>query len=113
MATIKQGDAKQYGIRMLCDKDNGKGLDLIVEPADRTIKLGSTTAPLQLKPGEDIRLRIFVDRSIVEVFANERQAVVKQHDYAQGDVGVCLFSQGGKMMVPEVKAWQMSASNPW
>jgi len=113
MVTIKQGDAKRYGLRLLCDKDNGKGLDLVVAPADKTIKLGSTSAPLQLKPGEDIQLQIFVDRSIVEVFANDRQAVVKQYDYAQGDVGICLFSQGGPMMIPELKGWQVTASNPW
>jgi beta-fructofuranosidase len=112
MATIKQGDASRYGVRLLCDKDNTKGLDLVVEPGAKSIKLGSTTAPFELKRGEDIQLRIFVDRSIVEVFVNDRQAVVKQHAYAPGDVGVCLFSEGGKMKVRELKAWTMAASNP-
>jgi sucrose-6-phosphate hydrolase SacC (GH32 family) len=113
MATIKQGDASRYGVRLLCDNENGNGLDLVVEPGAKSIKLGSTTAPFELKRGEDIQLRIFVDRSIVEVFVNDRQAVVKQHDYAPGDVGVCLFSEGGKMEVRELKAWTMAASNPW
>jgi sucrose-6-phosphate hydrolase SacC (GH32 family) len=112
MATIKQGDASRYGVRLLCDNENGNGLDLVVEPGAKSIKLGSTTAPFELKRGEDIQLRIFVDRSIVEVFVNDRQAVVKQHDYAPGDVGVCLFSEGGKMEVRELKAWTMAASNP-
>ncbi len=79
----------------------------------KTINLGATTAPFELQPGEDIQLRIFVDRSIVEVFANDRQAVVKQYAYAPGDVGVCLVSEGGNMKVLEVKGWQMAASNPW
>jgi beta-fructofuranosidase len=113
MATIKQGDAKRYGVRLLCDKDNTHGLDLVVEPGAGTIKLGSTTAPFELKRGEDIQLRIFVDRSIVEVFVNDRQAVVKQHAYAPGDVGVCLFSEGGKMEVRELKSWTVAASNSW
>jgi len=30
-----------------------------------------------------------------------------------GDVGVCLFSEGGKMEVRELKAWTMAASNSW
>jgi hypothetical protein len=38
--------------------------------------------------------------------------VVKQHGYAPGDVGVCLFSKGGKMKVREVTGWQMAAANP-
>lgn len=58
-------------------------------------------------------MRICVDRSIVDVFVNDRQAMVKQHAYAPGDVGVCLFSEGGKMELRELKAWTMAASNPW
>ncbi|MCF7818327.1 MAG: GH32 C-terminal domain-containing protein, partial [Kiritimatiellales bacterium] len=77
------------------------------------LKVGSTTAPLDLLPDEPIQLRIFVDRSVVEVFANDRQAVAKLHGYAAGDVGVCLFSKGGQMKVRELKAWTMAASNPW
>jgi len=113
MLAIEQGAARRYGVSLLCDKDNGKGLDLVVEPESKSLKLGSTTAPFELQPGEDIQLRIFVDRSIVEVFANDRQAVVKQHAYAPGNVGVCLFGDGGSMKVREVKAWQMAASNPY
>lgn len=113
MAIVEQGDARSYGVRLLCDKANGKGIDIVVEPETKTVKLGSTTAPLELKRGEDIQLRVFVDRSIVEVFANDRQAVVKQHAYEPEDVGVCLFSEGGAMKVREVKGWKMSASNSW
>jgi len=107
MVTIKQGDAKRYGVRVLCDKDNGKGLDLVVEPARKILRLGEITAPLELKSDEDIQLRIFIDRSVVEVFANERQAMAKQHVYTAGDVGVCLFSESGKMKVSEVRGWKI------
>ena len=54
-----------------------------------------------------------MDRRIVDVCVTDRQAMVKQHAYAPGDVGVCLFSEGGKMKVRELKAWTMAASNPW
>lgn len=113
MAVIKQGTAKRYGLRILCDKANGGGLDIAVEPASKLIRLGLTTAPLALKRGEDIKLRIFVDRRTVEVFANDRQALVKQHDYRAGDTGVCLFSAGGSMEVKDVKGWKMQAANEW
>ena len=113
MADIKQGNALRYGVRVLCDRDNGHGIDIVVEPGSKSIKVGTTTAPLELRRDEDIRLRIFVDRRIVEVFANDRQALLKQHDHEQDDVGVCLFSEGGTMEVREVKGWKMQPSNPW
>ena len=52
MATIKQGDASRYGVRLLCDKENTNGLDLVVEPGAKSIELGSTTAPFELKRGD-------------------------------------------------------------
>ena len=110
---LRQGDARCYGVRLFADKDNGKGLDLIVEPAKKTIQLGSTTAPFELKPGEDIQLRIFVDRRTVEIFANDRQSIVKQHDYEPEDTGVCLFCEDGSMEIKDIIGWKMSASNPW
>jgi sucrose-6-phosphate hydrolase SacC (GH32 family) len=113
MVTIAAGEARRFGVRVLCDKDNGKGLDIVVEPGSKSLRVGATVAPFELKRREDVRLRIFVDRRVVEVFANDRQAVVKQHDYAPGDVGVCLFSEGGRMVVKEVKSWKMQPANAW
>ena len=69
--------------------------------------MGGATAPLELNDGEEIQLRIFIDRSVIEVFANDKQAVVWQHVYEAGDIGVCLFSEGEAMEVSEVKSWQM------
>ncbi len=109
MVKIKQGEANRYGVKILCDQDNQKGLDVVVNPEAKTLQVGATVAPLELKDGEEIQLRIFIDRSVIEVFANDRQAVVWQHVYQAEDLGVCLFSEGGAMEVSEVKRWQMKS----
>ena len=111
MVKIKQGEAQRYGVKILCDQDNQEGLDVVVNPEAKTLQIGATTAPLELKDGEEIQLRIFIDRSVIEVFANDRQAVVWQHVYEAGDVGVCLFSEGKAMEISEVKSWQMKPVN--
>jgi sucrose-6-phosphate hydrolase SacC (GH32 family) len=111
-ATFRQGEARRCGVRLLCDRNQGKGIDVMVEPRSSRLELGATTAPLELGAGEDIRLRIFVDRGIVEVFANDRQAVMRRHDYAPQDVGVCLLSEGGATEIREAVGWQMRAVDP-
>ena len=35
LVAIKQGDARAYGVRVFCDKENGKGLDVVVEPGNK------------------------------------------------------------------------------
>jgi sucrose-6-phosphate hydrolase SacC (GH32 family) len=110
---IRQGGAKRYGVKLHSSPDNARGIDLVVDSGARTIQLGATTAPFALSPGEDLQLRIFIDRRIIEVFANDRQAIFKQHAYEPDEIGVCLFNEGGLMDVKEIKAWRMAASNPW
>jgi beta-fructofuranosidase len=75
----------------------------------KTIEAG----PFELKAGEPLALRVFVDKSVVEVFANGRQAVMRRIYPSRADsVGVTLFSRGGPANVATLEAWEMSPSNP-
>jgi len=71
-------------------------------------------APFELAGGEPLKLRIFLDRSMLEVFANSRQCVTQRIYPARSDsVGVVLFARGGGVAVRQLDAWKMFASNPW
>jgi beta-fructofuranosidase len=66
------------------------------------------TGPLTLEEGERLRLRIFVDRSIVEVFANGRQCLtVRVYPEREDSRGVALFARGSSARLVSLKAWQM------
>jgi sucrose-6-phosphate hydrolase SacC (GH32 family) len=70
-------------------------------------------APFALASGEALQLRIFVDKSIVEVFANDRQAVVRRIYPTQPEsLGVALFTDGAPVTV-RLDAWEMMPSNPY
>jgi beta-fructofuranosidase len=71
-------------------------------------------APLKLKDGESLRLRIFVDKSVVEIYANDRQAICRRVYPGRDDsLGVVLFANGGEAEFSNVKAWEMMPSNPY
>jgi beta-fructofuranosidase len=71
-------------------------------------------APLRLEGGERLELRIFLDRSILEVYANRRQCVTQRIYPSRPDsLGVALFARGGPARVTALDAWQMAATNPW
>ena len=48
-----------------------------------------------MKKGEDLTLRVFIDKNLVEVFANDRQAAAYAGKYVPENIGVSLFSKGG------------------
>lgn len=66
-------------------------------------------APFQLADGESLNLRIFLDRSVVEVFANGRQCITQRiYPTREDSLGVRLFSHGGNAAVTSITAWHMA-----
>jgi len=124
--TIKPTEAKDYGVKVFCDKDNQNGMEIFYSADEKTISIGDGNeetkpygssqpygvAPFELQAGEDLNLRIFIDRALVEVFINERQAVVQSQLHKPEDVGICLYSRGGDIKA-NVTGWKMAAANQW
>lgn len=68
------------------------------------------TASLFVAENEPLKLRVFIDRSIVEVFANGRQCVaVRVYPGRADSVGVSLRSQGRETVLNALDAWQMAS----
>ena len=68
------------------------------------------TAGVYLAGDERLRLRVFVDRSVVEVFANGRQCLaVRVYPGRPDSLGVSLRSQGRATVLASLDAWQMAS----
>ena len=118
--------AKQVGVKICRSPDREEETLIYYDAAEQKLKVDTTksglaegrkvveAAPFALKPGEPLVLRVFVDRSVVEVFANERQAITRRIYPARPDsLGVAVFATGGAAQVKSVKAWQMAPSNAY
>lgn len=71
-------------------------------------------APFVLAPGEPLNLRVFLDRSILEVFANRRQCVTQRIYPTRADsVEVALVCEGGACEVDSFSAWDLAPTNSW
>ncbi len=72
------------------------------------------SAPFELATGEPLTLRIFLDRSVLEVFANGRQCITQRIYPSRADsVGVSLFARGGEAAIRSFEAWDISPVNSW
>ncbi|HKL16680.1 MAG TPA: glycoside hydrolase family 32 protein [Balneolaceae bacterium] len=69
-------------------------------------------APLYLEEDENLKLRIFIDKSVVEVYANGKQyAAVRVYPGLEESTGVSIRSQGQDSELIYLDAWQMQ--NTW
>ena len=68
------------------------------------------TAPFLLEPDENVRLRVFIDKSVVEVFVNGKQVVAMRVYPGRDDsLGVSLRSRGKEAELISLDAWQMKS----
>ncbi len=66
------------------------------------------TAPVYLEEGETLKLHVFIDKSVVEVFVNDKQALaVRVYPGREDSLGVSLRSQGTAATLKSLDAWQM------
>lgn len=118
--------AQQFGVKVCCSSDGQEQTVIFYDAADKKLKIDTTQSslgegpksveggPFELKPGESLTLRVFVDKSVVEVFANDRQAVMRRIYPTRADShGAVLFSRGGVTEVKSIEAWDMAPTNPW
>ena len=105
---IEGKGARQYGIKVCCSGDGEEQTPVFYDATEKTLNVDTRksslsdgpksveSGPFALKDGERLKLRIFVDKSVVEVFANDRQAVMRRvYPSREDSVKVTLFSIGG------------------
>ena len=66
------------------------------------------TAPVFLEADENLNLRIFLDKSVLEVFVNGKQCVaMRVYPSRQDSRGISIRSQGTSARLVTLDAWQM------
>jgi beta-fructofuranosidase len=112
--TIPRADAERkiVGVTVFSDGAGG-GLSILLRPETGTLRVGKTDAPFvvaDLPPGEDVTLRIFLDKYLVEVFANDRQAVLSSY-VEERATGLDAFTVGAPTCFSAVNIWKIRPTN--
>lgn len=108
-----QAARKRFGFRLFGEGKTG-GLPIILRPETGTIRVGTTEAPFAvagLPAGEDVQLRIFVDKYLVEVFANDRQSVVAANMDWRGKLSLDGYSSGAPTTIKKLEIWRLKPTN--
>jgi sucrose-6-phosphate hydrolase SacC (GH32 family) len=132
-AVIDAGSATRCGVKVRCSPDKREETAIEYDPSSSTLRIefaktsleestrpsfffgeadnptvSSQDAPFSLGPQEPLDLRIYVDHSMLEVFANGRQCLTQRiYPTLDESVGVGLFSTGGEITA-SVDAWEMA-----
>ena len=124
---MSSSNARQFGIKIACSAGGEEETPIFYDAVDKKLKIdtmrsslgdgpkGVEGGPLELAGNEELELRIFIDKSVVEVFANQgRQAVMRRiYPRRPDSLAVKLFSRGGEAHATSLEAWRLAPSNPY
>ena len=132
-ATLAPGSAREVGLYVLRSPDGAERTRVSLYPNDHR-RFGTSSlqidvsesslapgvwprspeiGPLELPSGEPLELRIFIDRSVIEVFANDRQCLtLRVYPQREDSRGVSLFARGADARLLSLDCWQMRSVWP-
>jgi len=111
-------------VELFCTPDGNSTLSVAYDRAQHRILIVNTApvrrgssrtvhaAPFALADDEALKLHVFLDRSIVGVFANERCAITMRVYPDEGCQGIKLFATGGSAHLVALDSWRMEAIWP-
>lgn len=136
---IEAGSAAACGVKVRCSPDGAEETAIALNTAERAVEIEFgraslrndlafarwdaklerpvQSAPLEFDPAQPVTLRVFVDHSVVEVFAGvgagvrhfERYLVQRIYPTRRNALEVKLFSRGGRALVRCARIWRMHA----
>lgn len=111
--------ASEVGIRVRCSEDGTSFTEIGYSVRGQKLYMnrqwsgegdgGISEAPLQLAANGRLRLRLFLDRSSVELFAGEGRIAMTNRIYPKlQDTGISFFARGGDAGIECLDVWELS-----
>jgi beta-fructofuranosidase len=123
---LAPGDSEEFGLRLRCARDLSEQTilgyrrkeqrlfaDTTKSTSDPQIICGVSDGPFRLDPGESLKLRVFLDASVMEAFANDGQGCLTERIYSKKDsLGIGIYALGGNCHVRSMDVWEMRPISP-
>jgi beta-fructofuranosidase len=117
------GDAAEFGLQVRCSPDGAEGTRIVYGCAAGRLAVDreqSSLSPgvdrdwqeglLDLSPDGELRLHVYLDCSVVEVYADGHFCLTSRVYPSRTDsLGVGLFAHGGTVKVRSLDAWQITS----
>ena len=142
--TIDPDQAKRFGVKLFSSKDGVEQTPVVIDRTKNLLQIDmqksginhpvyeefamafaspdpkhnpvilTEDAPFSLKKGEKVHLRIFLDKSVLEVFANGRQCLTQViYPTLRDAVNIQVFTDDSAVKVESLKAWKLFPAMQW
>jgi len=108
IATFEPGDAKSFGLKLRVAADGKAHATVAVDPKTGNFGINGRMQPAYIEPGKPVTMRVFLDRSIVEVYLHGAAQTARVFP-PPGALGLDVFTDGGKAKLKSLDVWEMKS----
>lgn len=118
---MEPGEAEKVGLTVRRSPDGAEGVEIAYDAQRQVLLVDSRTASLSPEAegrlaeaplalgGAPLSLRVFLDESVIEVFANDRVCITARvYPTREDSTGLALTASGGAARLLALDAWRMS-----
>jgi beta-fructofuranosidase len=107
-ANIDLQTAKDLELEITSNAQNAKPINVSFDGSE--IQVLDTKAPLSLAGNQNqLNLRVFIDRSVLEVYANDSVCITRVISPLDSDSRLKIHAGGGTANVKQIEAWPMKS----
>jgi beta-fructofuranosidase len=118
-----EGEA-EFGLRLRCSPDGQEQTRIVYRSTERELVIerdassvspdverGDRAAPVKLAHADALKLHVFLDHSVIEVFVNDGRACLASRVYPMrsDSLGVGLFAREGSVEVTSLDIWTLGS----
>jgi beta-fructofuranosidase len=105
-AEFAADNATAMGLRVRCAPDGKPGAEIAFNPRNGSLSIGDVRTFVSRE--KRIRLRVFLDKRVMEIYANDGEAAIFTTIGAgENSHGVEAFASGGNARLESLKAWPL------
>ena len=123
LVAVEPSDNSEFGVKVRCSPDGQEQTRLVYQSASRHISIereqsslnpavdhGNCSVGVEADPGELLKLHIFLDCSVVEVFVNGRCYLASRiYPERRDSLGLELFARKGSVRVRSLDIWRLAS----
>lgn len=117
IAEFEPGNATRFGLKVRVSDDKSSFIRIYYDTAidefgvdGQVLHKGS--GPSYIKEGNKIRIHLFLDKQLLEVFVNGQTCTTAAKDKNLKNTGLDLFSEGGTAFCSKLDLWLINPSEP-
>jgi beta-fructofuranosidase len=106
-AELRTNTATTMGLQVRCDTQGHSGTEISFTPKTSTIRVGNVEKLIGSQ--EPVRLRVFLDKCVMEVYVNDGQAAIfTTLDARASDLRIAAFARGGAAQLNALRLWPLN-----